>query len=258
MPALGQSISPVAAGAPIATAVAQPPAEDLSVVAPDDRGFDWGPDADSPALPKPARRRRGLRRGAAKAEAGAQPSIDAGPEVVFEPSLDADLSATPRRSTVGPVALVAVVLLAIVAGIAGMKVLTTDTESLQQSPAATPDVPPAIGAKDPAAGAGTGTSGTGTTPAKPGAKAKAKAKAKPTAPAAPPTAPGAAAPGTAVADPAPAEANPLADAAQDAGTSAPTAASQSQTTQVPGGDADMPVVTASDATSETNPFARPQ
>jgi hypothetical protein len=255
MPALGQPISPVAAGAPIAAAPAQPFAEDVSIVAPDDRGFDWGPDSDSPALPKKARRRPGLRRGAPKAEA----SVEAGPEVVFEPSPDADLVPAPRRSTVGPVVLVAVVLLAIVAGIAGMKVFTTDTASLQQSSTVTPEVPPADAAVpvDPAAAAGAGAAkpGAATKPGKQGAKAKPKAKAPA---AAPPTTPGAAAPGTAVADPAPAETNPLADAAQAAGTSAPAVASQPQTAQVPEADADTPVVTAADADSDTNPFARPQ
>jgi hypothetical protein len=189
-----------------------------------DRGFDWGPDSESLAMPRKrprfSRRRRDI--------AAADPA--AGPEVVFEPSPDPDLAEPARpRARIGWASLVAVAVLAAVGAYAGVQVMTTDVTS-------------------PATTAGTSQPLT-VPPAEGVVPVDGSAPAALTAPPAP-----AEASGNAVADDGVGDA---AAALAGQGTDPGGAASQLQDAQVPTTDADTPVVAATTASDQSNPFARP-
>jgi hypothetical protein len=220
----------------------EPEQVDVGAAFEPDRGFDWGPEQDSGAMPKRRRFKRRGGRGGAVAAAVADPT--AGPELIYEPSPDADLDPARPRVMVGRGSLIAIVVLAAVCGLTAFKVLTTDTASLDTGTESAPvDAPLAVPPSDGVA-----------PPADP--VAVPDATSKPATPKKQGAKPPAAVPGNAVADDGGLET--LADAVAEAGTAPAAAASDTGSAQVPASDADTPVVTATAAQSSANPFARPE
>jgi hypothetical protein len=214
---------------------------DANVAFEPDRGFDWGSEQDSGAMPK--RRRFGRRAATVEAD----PS--AGPEVVYEPAPDADITPARPRMMVGRGSLIAILVLAAVCGMAAVKVFTTDTAALDTSSSTTVEAPLAVPPSDGVTPPADPVDAT-TAPATPKKQGAPKQGVKPAG------TPPATAPGNAVADDG--GLDTLADAVAEAGTAPAVAASDPAPAQVPASDADTPVATASAAKPSTNPFARPE
>lgn len=257
--------SPVAAGAPAmpepaghAAAIEAEPLQpapapaaaamdvDASVAFEADRGFDWGPDADSPALPR--RRRLARRRERPQADPAA------GPQVLFEPMADPDLAEARPRVRVGFIHLALVLMLAVVCGVAAFKVFSTEPATTEPVGTVEPAVvvPPADGAAGAAAdGAAAGGAAAGGAAA-PGAGAGGRPR-----PATPAAGGGGARAGAAPATSPRTPGTPVADAG-GAGTAKAASPAKGADAQVPAADADTPLVTASEAAApDSNPFARP-